>query len=644
MTDCLEIRTALPSSGIPADCCTFSGLVCENGRIVELNLLGRTFSGPFPAIGKLTALRVLNIRSTLISGELPDFLWDLQSLRDVTINGNQLTGGLSERVGNLKNLFRFEVYGNKLTGPAPASIGSLSNLDTFQLRDNLFDGPIPASYGNLGKARNIGNCRFSGPIPESFGGLQAAQYISLDHNSLTGTVPDSLLRLPLLKLDVSSNRLYGDFMEKFKLVQNPNMDFNIQQNYFVGTVPETVNSKTLSLQTDPTAPIPSATSPLTPSVPTSTEVVVTIPNPTNPSGPPLTVTEVVPVSVIANITGNPLSATNLPNPSSSPSPNRLTTITVNGTPQVIPVGDTNEPSPGSSSPSVAVIASVVVVVLLLAVAAVATFVYIHRRRSQKSVQDSVVHSGGHGRSHREGWIQLQHAQTLTNYAPAANTDSKTDIPTQAASELKIIGGGQLWQFKAGTQSGSEVMSPKFVEAGLGYQPELDTASSSNTLLALAVPATPVTFVNEITKQQVPSQVTLVGEFVKHSSLVAPPRLSSTASSKPSPDAEVCPPLQANNSNATVESTVSMSDASTWTPSQVAEWLESADVSPRLAAILKEHGVTGYQLLLMTEGKLLDMGIEIQLSRRIVMEAVETLRAGNAGECGQISTPRPPQYS
>ncbi|KAJ3100551.1 hypothetical protein HDU97_002132 [Phlyctochytrium planicorne] len=695
IADCVELRAALPSAAIPADCCTFSGVGCENGRIVELRLVGSGYSGSFPMVPKLTALRVFVIQSTLISGDIPDFVWDLVNLKDLSLVGSRLTGGIPEKIGNLRNLERLQVFENKLRGPAPESIGTLTKLDIFQLRDNFFEGPIPASYGNLVNARliGLGNCRFTGTIPESFSKLQTIQILDVSGNMLTGTVPDNLLKLPTLtKLAVSSNRLYGDFTEKFKLLQNPTLEFYMQQNYFIGKVPEIVNVKTFgfdnncyqtvlgshggasalqrssadcdtfykSLQTDPTLPISTPTSPSFPPNTTSSLVVITIPNPTNPSGPAITVTETLAATATALSSIDSFNPTIGETPrSSSPPPNIFSTIIVNGTPQVIPVADKSQPSTESSSPNVAVIAAVVVAVVLLAVAAVFGFVYIRRKRSRKSAQESTFQSETLGRGSREGCNQLHHSQTYTAYTPAAATSSKTETPTHTVAELKAFTGSDLWRFKEASQPGNNIVHPKFVEAGLLQQNELSVEPSSSTSLSSSVPVTPVNLVNEITKQPVPSPVTLVNELVKQPSLVAPPRLSSTPQSKSSLNAEPSSPSAAYPEvskyayTPTSESAppmpnqhISMSDASTWTPSQVAEWLESADVSPRLAAILKEHGVTGYQLLLMSEGKLLDMGIEIQLSRRIVMEAVETLRAGNARETGHrnISAPLPPQYA
>ncbi|KAJ3106984.1 hypothetical protein HDU97_005265 [Phlyctochytrium planicorne] len=75
---------------------------------------------------------------------------------------------------------------------------------------------------------------------------------------------------------------------------------------------------------------------------------------------------------------------------------------------------------------------------------------------------------------------------------------------------------------------------------------------------------------------------------------------------------------------------------TWTPEQVALWLESMDVSPRLTALLREKEVDGTQMLGLTDVKLVELGVEQVVTREIVLHIVGLVVTGGVGA--------PPVYS
>ncbi|KAJ3100563.1 hypothetical protein HDU97_002144 [Phlyctochytrium planicorne] len=94
---------------------------------------------------------------------------------------------------------------------------------------------------------------------------------------------------------------------------------------------------------------------------------------------------------------------------------------------------------------------------------------------------------------------------------------------------------------------------------------------------------------------------------------------------------------------TISSTIA--DASKWTIEQVYEWLMSMDVGSRLADILKVNEVTGYHLLVITDEKLVQMGIDHEFSRQIILGVVDRLRGGNSlNASADNNAMAPPEYS
>ena len=72
------------------------------------------------------------------------------------IYDNLLTGTIPEELYNLTNCLRFDVNTNGLSGTISSSIGQLSNLEFFRVSTNDFTGTIPSEVGNLNKARKYG--------------------------------------------------------------------------------------------------------------------------------------------------------------------------------------------------------------------------------------------------------------------------------------------------------------------------------------------------------------------------------------------------------------------------------------------------------------------------------------------------------
>ncbi|XVF53021.1 hypothetical protein PTKIN_Ptkin05aG0065500 [Pterospermum kingtungense] len=157
-------------------CSNWTGVTCnpEGSRIIELRLPGIGLHGPIPAntLSRLSALRILSLRSNGISGQFPS---DFSKLR------------------NLSSLY---LQYNNFSGPLPVDFSVWKNLTVVNLSNNRFNGSIPSSLSNLThlEALNLANNSLSGEIPNL--NLPSLQLINLSNNNLTGGVPKSLLRFP----------------------------------------------------------------------------------------------------------------------------------------------------------------------------------------------------------------------------------------------------------------------------------------------------------------------------------------------------------------------------------------------------------------------------------------------------------------
>jgi hypothetical protein len=69
---------------------------------------------------------------------------------------NLLTGTIPEELYNLAKVTSFSVERNRLSGTISTSIGQLSNLEFFRVSTNDFTGMIPSEIGNLSNASKYG--------------------------------------------------------------------------------------------------------------------------------------------------------------------------------------------------------------------------------------------------------------------------------------------------------------------------------------------------------------------------------------------------------------------------------------------------------------------------------------------------------
>ncbi|KAI8850782.1 hypothetical protein BC829DRAFT_388293, partial [Chytridium lagenaria] len=116
---------------------------CEDGHIVELNLIEQN-----------------------LQGEIPASLSQLSKLRDLLLSNNLLTGPLPESFGDLKELKNLWVAHNELSGSIPDTIANLPLLDQFHANNNNLYGKVPEALKHVQGISLANNCFASTDIPE----------------------------------------------------------------------------------------------------------------------------------------------------------------------------------------------------------------------------------------------------------------------------------------------------------------------------------------------------------------------------------------------------------------------------------------------------------------------------------------------
>lgn len=195
--------------------CSWFGITCSRGSVIELNFTDNNLSGQIPQeISLLANLKMLNLEFNQLNGNIPPELGGLKNLESLSLNGNsQLNGPLPPELGNLINLEYLDISGSLVSGSIPAELGSLINLTTLNLQDNQLSGPLPPELGNLAKLDDLGlngNQYLSDPLPPELGRLSNLRLLDLTGNQFSGALPPELGNLSNLRFfSVRVNPLSG---------------------------------------------------------------------------------------------------------------------------------------------------------------------------------------------------------------------------------------------------------------------------------------------------------------------------------------------------------------------------------------------------------------------------------------------------
>ncbi|WCJ35180.1 Leucine-rich repeat protein kinase family protein [Euphorbia peplus] len=213
-------------------CSKWNGVQCKNGRVTGINVsgfrrtrIGRVNSGfNVDSLANLVFLEYLNASRFSLPGSIP--LWfgvKLTALQVLDLRYSSVTGAIPGSLGSLSRLKVLDLSHNRLVGSIPSALGGLVELSVLDLSGNSLIGQIPSSFGLLRSVLrlDVSSNYISGLIPGDLGNVSGLQFLDLSDNSLTGSVPPELGNLSrLVELNLSKNSLSGSLPVELANLRN----------------------------------------------------------------------------------------------------------------------------------------------------------------------------------------------------------------------------------------------------------------------------------------------------------------------------------------------------------------------------------------------------------------------------------------
>ncbi|XP_022976787.1 probable inactive leucine-rich repeat receptor kinase XIAO [Cucurbita maxima] len=233
-----------------SDPCSFTGVVCDLGRVTILSLGTGRYDSPGlagslpPAISDLSELTQLILFPGIVTGPIPPQLGRLRNLRVLSLTNNRLTGEIPATLFALLHLHTLDISHNQLSGIIPATLTKLPELKILILSSNQFSGEIPVDISSPLLHLDLKSNKLNGTLPAL---PSSIRYLSLSENSLWGPLRNGLDSLSeLVYLDLSVNRFNGPI--PFSLFSHPSLSsLLLQRNSFSGVVPPPSSDSTSSV-------------------------------------------------------------------------------------------------------------------------------------------------------------------------------------------------------------------------------------------------------------------------------------------------------------------------------------------------------------------------------------------------------------
>ncbi|XP_075671414.1 receptor-like kinase TMK4 isoform X2 [Castanea sativa] len=227
------------------DYCNWTNVVCDRGRVTEIELIAQSLSGTLPSdLGTLTRLEILSLQQNSFSGPIPSFanLTSLQLLYLDNNNFSSIPSGFFQGLTNLQVLYLSENH-NIAPWTIPTELTQATGLLRFYASDTNIFGSVPDFFGSLPNLTDLGLAynNLSGTLPQSLGGSRIRILrLEIQKNGLSGTIDVLSSMSQLSQVWLFENEFIGPIPDLSNCTSL--FDLQLSDNQFTGLIPDSLMS------------------------------------------------------------------------------------------------------------------------------------------------------------------------------------------------------------------------------------------------------------------------------------------------------------------------------------------------------------------------------------------------------------------
>nr|XP_028957508.1 receptor-like protein 6 [Malus domestica] len=204
-------------------------------QIVYFNLVSNKLR-TFPVfLRNQTYLTELDLSNNQIQGQLPNWIWKLDSLDYLNVSNNALESLEGPFINSTSHVSELDLHSNQLKGPI--SIVP-PHAEYLGYSNNHFSSSIPVSICNASGLRtlDLSSNSLSGEIPQCLAAMSTLMILNVRKNNITGMISNLEFPESLEALDLSQNQIEGQFPKS--LARCTSLIFlNLAENHITDTFP-----------------------------------------------------------------------------------------------------------------------------------------------------------------------------------------------------------------------------------------------------------------------------------------------------------------------------------------------------------------------------------------------------------------------
>ncbi|XP_035545705.1 receptor-like protein 6 isoform X2 [Juglans regia] len=243
-----------------ANCCSWEGVTCSEGRVIGLDLSNESISGVLDnssSLFNLHHLQKLNLAyNEFDSSQIPSQFTKLSNLTYLNLSTAGFAGQIPLEISHLKRLRELHLDGVNISAEGyewcRALSSSLPHLRVLSMSKCYLSGPFDPSLQNLQSLSviHLAHNQFFVPVPEFFADFKNLTSLSFTSSNLIGKFPEKIFQIPTLqRIELSGNSMLEGSLSEFPW--NGNLrTLELGATFFSGTLPDSIGNLKMLTRVD----------------------------------------------------------------------------------------------------------------------------------------------------------------------------------------------------------------------------------------------------------------------------------------------------------------------------------------------------------------------------------------------------------